>query len=44
MRTATEAVRYGWLIVALALVMAVIATRWAALHLPPQILEDAHRG
>jgi hypothetical protein len=36
--------RYGWLIVALALIMTVIAARWAVLHLPPQFLEDAHRG
>jgi hypothetical protein len=44
MRTETETVRHGWLIVALLLIAALIAARWAVLHLPPQILEDAHRG
>ena len=45
MRTQTEAMRHGWLIWALLLVAALMtAAKWAVLHLPPHILEDAHRG
>jgi len=36
--------RFGWLIAALLLVGTLVTVRWAIMHLPPHILEDAHRG
>jgi hypothetical protein len=44
MRTEAETVRFGWLIAALLLVAMLATVRWAIIHLPPHILEDAHRG
>ena len=45
MRTETEMVKPGWLIAAMLLAAALIGTAWwAVLHLPPRVLEDAHRG
>ena len=45
MRTGTETVRHGWMIVAMLLIATLMAAaRWAVLHLPPHTLEDAHRG
>jgi hypothetical protein len=44
MRTESEAVRIGWTVAALLLVATLATVRWAIIHLPPHILEDAHRG